>query len=199
MRIAVWTLTGSRICQLKCLQRRFKWSLHSSPTHCLSIYQSRYQSFNSLSQKLAYSFFYHFFVWLRTRGVYQLCLGRIASCEDEKGISWLCDACKEYNVDKRVRGSNVIFSVTCQQLGRISSGVEGKGTENVGEENQDLKKNINLQGTLYTPVKDTNTFNGIVIKYSEPPEARKPKRRWRFYVFKVNILAGATYKLVRHV
>jgi len=23
-----------------------------------------------------------------------------------------------------------------------------------------------------------------VIKYAEPPEARKPKRRWRFYVFK---------------
>lgn len=29
-----------------------------------------------------------------------------------------------------------------------------------------------------------NTFNGVVIKYSEPPEARKPKRRWRFYPFK---------------
>ena len=33
-------------------------------------------------------------------------------------------------------------------------------------------------------LEDTNTFNGVVIKYSEPPEARKPKRRWRFYVFK---------------
>ena len=32
---------------------------------------------------------------------------------------------------------------------------------------------------------ETNTFNGVVVKYSEPPEARKPKRRWRFYVFKV--------------
>ncbi len=33
-------------------------------------------------------------------------------------------------------------------------------------------------------MEDTNVFNGVVIKYSEPPEARKPKTRWRFYVFK---------------
>ncbi|XP_015375010.1 PREDICTED: LOW QUALITY PROTEIN: smad nuclear-interacting protein 1-like [Diuraphis noxia] len=32
---------------------------------------------------------------------------------------------------------------------------------------------------------DTNkAFNGIVIKYSEPAEARKPKRHWRLYPFK---------------
>lgn len=27
-------------------------------------------------------------------------------------------------------------------------------------------------------------MNGIVIKYAEPPEARRPKRRWRLYPFK---------------
>lgn len=27
-------------------------------------------------------------------------------------------------------------------------------------------------------------MNGVVVKYSEPPEARKPKRRWRLYPFK---------------
>jgi smad nuclear-interacting protein 1 len=41
--------------------------------------------------------------------------------------------------------------------------------------------NLGLSGAL---TKDVNTFNGIVIKYSEPPEARVPKRRWRFYQFK---------------
>jgi len=41
--------------------------------------------------------------------------------------------------------------------------------------------NMGLSGAL---TEDTNTFNGVVIKYSEPPEARIPKRRWRFYVFK---------------
>lgn len=32
--------------------------------------------------------------------------------------------------------------------------------------------------------KDTNLYNGVVIKYNEPVEARKPKKRWRLYVFK---------------
>ena len=41
--------------------------------------------------------------------------------------------------------------------------------------------NLGLSGALTA---DVNTFNGVVIKYSEPPEARLPKRRWRFYVFK---------------
>lgn len=40
---------------------------------------------------------------------------------------------------------------------------------------------MGLSGALTA---DTNTFNGVVVKYSEPPEARKPKKRWRFYVFK---------------
>ncbi|GFG36232.1 hypothetical protein Cfor_00873 [Coptotermes formosanus] len=43
------------------------------------------------------------------------------------------------------------------------------------------KPNFGLSGKL---AEDTNTFNGVVIKYSQPPEARKPKRRWRFYPFK---------------
>ena len=30
----------------------------------------------------------------------------------------------------------------------------------------------------------TIVFIGVVIKYSEPAEARKPKRRWRLYPFK---------------
>jgi smad nuclear-interacting protein 1 len=41
--------------------------------------------------------------------------------------------------------------------------------------------NFGLSGKL---TEATNTVNGVVVKYSEPPEARKPTRRWRFYVFK---------------
>merc|ERR1712109_123346 len=40
-----------------------------------------------------------------------------------------------------------------------------------------------LSGNL---IKDTNTVNGVVVRYSEPPEARKPKTKWRLYVFKGN-------------
>ncbi|CAF1083749.1 unnamed protein product [Rotaria sordida] len=43
------------------------------------------------------------------------------------------------------------------------------------------KPNFGVSGAL---LKDTNTYKGVVIKYNEPIEARKPKRRWRFYVFK---------------
>ena len=43
------------------------------------------------------------------------------------------------------------------------------------------KPNFGLSGKL---TEETNTFRGIVVKYSEPPEARMPKRRWRFYPFK---------------
>lgn len=43
------------------------------------------------------------------------------------------------------------------------------------------KPNFGLSGAL---TEDTNTVNGVVVKYSEPPEARKPKRHWRLYPFK---------------
>ncbi|CAG8572692.1 3608_t:CDS:2 [Paraglomus occultum] len=44
-----------------------------------------------------------------------------------------------------------------------------------------VEPNFNLSGNLAA---DTNTFNGVVVKYSEPAEARKPTGRWRLYVFK---------------
>ncbi|GAA99579.1 uncharacterized protein L969DRAFT_86839 [Mixia osmundae IAM 14324] len=31
---------------------------------------------------------------------------------------------------------------------------------------------------------ETNTYKGVVLKYNEPPEARKPSKKWRLYVFK---------------
>ncbi|PIK50237.1 putative smad nuclear-interacting protein 1-like [Apostichopus japonicus] len=43
------------------------------------------------------------------------------------------------------------------------------------------KPNFETSGAL---TEDTNTYRGVVIKYNEPPEARKPKRKWRFYIFK---------------
>ena len=42
---------------------------------------------------------------------------------------------------------------------------------------------MGLSGKL---LEETNTVNGVVVKYSEPPEARKPRTRWRLYVFKGN-------------
>lgn len=41
--------------------------------------------------------------------------------------------------------------------------------------------NFEVSGKL---AEDTNTYKGVVIKYNEPPDARKPKKRWRLYAFK---------------
>ncbi|XP_044143044.1 smad nuclear-interacting protein 1 [Bufo gargarizans] len=58
--------------------------------------------------------------------------------------------------------------------------------EEPGNESDSASKNkdapnFELSGAL---LEDTNTFRGVVIKYSEPPEARIPKKRWRLYPFK---------------
>ena len=42
---------------------------------------------------------------------------------------------------------------------------------------------MELSGKL---LEDTNTVNGVVVRYSEPEEARRPKTKWRLYVFKGN-------------
>ncbi|RKP11105.1 SMAD/FHA domain-containing protein [Thamnocephalis sphaerospora] len=49
------------------------------------------------------------------------------------------------------------------------------------EEAPKEKPNFGLSGKLAA---DTNMHNGVVVKYSEPSEARKPTARWRLYVFK---------------
>ncbi|KAK3873752.1 hypothetical protein Pcinc_021259 [Petrolisthes cinctipes] len=59
---------------------------------------------------------------------------------------------------------------------------EGSGPDRQAVTDEEKHKpNMGLSGKL---AEDTNTYNGVVIKYSQPPEARKPKRRWRWYIFK---------------
>ncbi len=59
----------------------------------------------------------------------------------------------------------------------------GKKEHQVKEEpiKEKEKPSLEPSGNL---AKDTNTYNGVVIKYNEPPEARKPIKRWRLYCFK---------------
>ncbi|CAG9769333.1 unnamed protein product [Ceutorhynchus assimilis] len=60
----------------------------------------------------------------------------------------------------------------------------GKGEDNPKDKKKQenkAKPDFGLSGKL---TEETNTYKGVVIKYSEPPEARKPKRRWRLYPFK---------------
>ncbi|VDO28621.1 unnamed protein product, partial [Haemonchus placei] len=41
--------------------------------------------------------------------------------------------------------------------------------------------NLGVSGKL---AEDTNMYRGVLIKYNEPPEAKKPTLRWRLYPFK---------------
>ncbi|KAG6606470.1 Smad nuclear-interacting protein 1 [Phytophthora cinnamomi] len=46
------------------------------------------------------------------------------------------------------------------------------------------KPNFGLTGALAKDQATGNMQNGVVMKFSEPPEARQPTKRYRFYVFK---------------
>ncbi|KAF5278625.1 hypothetical protein FQA39_LY00667 [Lamprigera yunnana] len=61
-------------------------------------------------------------------------------------------------------------------------GKEGDSTTKEKDKVSEKEKpNFGLSGKL---TEERNSYRGVVIKYSEPPEARKPKRRWRLYPFK---------------
>lgn len=60
-------------------------------------------------------------------------------------------------------------------------GQQGQSQEQTEEPKEKDKPDFKLSGKL---TEDTNTYRGVVIKYNQPPEARKPKKRWRLYPFK---------------
>jgi hypothetical protein len=63
----------------------------------------------------------------------------------------------------------------------------GKKADNIEEDQVDepiQKPDFGLSGALAKDNVTGNIQNGIVMKWSEPPEARIPDKRWRLYVFK---------------
>ena len=46
------------------------------------------------------------------------------------------------------------------------------------------KADFGLSGALATDERTGNTYNGVVLAFTEPPEARAPNTRWRLYVFR---------------
>ena len=49
------------------------------------------------------------------------------------------------------------------------------------KEAKEVEPNFGLSGAL---AEETNKVNGVVLVYSEPPEASNPTLRWRLYIFK---------------
>ena len=62
--------------------------------------------------------------------------------------------------------------------------------ENASETKANVDQNFALSGKLTA---ETNTYRGVVIMYSEPPEAKIPKTRWRLYPFKENESLSTLY------
>ncbi|TMW60377.1 hypothetical protein Poli38472_000419 [Pythium oligandrum] len=63
----------------------------------------------------------------------------------------------------------------------------GKQEDNKESDEPELpveKPNFGLSGALAKDQATGNVQNGVVMKWSEPPEARVPTRRFRLYVFK---------------
>lgn len=60
---------------------------------------------------------------------------------------------------------------------------DSRKTSSTKNKDEKEKPNFELSGKL---TEETNMFRGVVIKYNEPPEARKPKKKWRLYPFKGN-------------
>merc|ERR1711953_830705 len=61
----------------------------------------------------------------------------------------------------------------------VKAAVTAVDDNRVGD--QEEKVDMSLSGNL---LKDTNTVNGVVVRYAEPTDGRKPKTKWRMYVFK---------------
>ena len=50
------------------------------------------------------------------------------------------------------------------------------------------KSNFGLSGALAKDAKTGNMVSGVLMKWSEPPDAAMPSAQWRFYVFKFDKL-----------
>lgn len=94
--------------------------------------------------------------------------------EDEQGVS--------FDQDRPIKQEPDLNNDESENYEWGRKAADGSKPGNKKEKDQSKEKpNFGLSGKL---TEDTNTVNGVVIKYSEPPEARKPRRRWRLYVFK---------------
>ncbi|XP_042295689.1 smad nuclear-interacting protein 1 isoform X1 [Sceloporus undulatus] len=82
--------------------------------------------------------------------------------------------------DAQRREHRRLMEASGDEENREAKGPGGGGSTGQEAGNKE-QPSFELSGAL---LEDTNTFRGVVIKYTEPPEARIPKKRWRLYPFK---------------
>jgi len=82
--------------------------------------------------------------------------------------------------------------------GRWGKQEEEEAAEGEQEPEQPVEKpNFGLSGALAKDQATGNVQNGVVLKWSEPPEARRPAQRYRLYVFKKDALIGECLRFSR--
>ena len=80
--------------------------------------------------------------------------------------------------------------------GERTQGTQGSSGTLPATPNEEVPVNFGLSGKLAA---ETNTVNGVELKYAEPSDARKPPQRWRLYVYKnEKLLDGANGVLHLH-
>jgi len=78
------------------------------------------------------------------------------------------------------RSDNNYYGPAVRDYGQKS----GTNTDEVNADVEKQKPNFGLSGALAKDEDKGNVYKGIVLKFSEPPEARAPNTQWRLYVFK---------------
>ena len=74
----------------------------------------------------------------------------------------------------------IVVSETNKGNSGFATGDDGGNTQAATNANNDNDQvNMGLSGKL---VEETNMVNGVVVKYSEPPEARKVRALWHLTV-----------------
>lgn len=69
-------------------------------------------------------------------------------------------------------------------LGKREPTSDGDHNDEDTEPKKKQNPNFALSGALAKDTQTGNVYNGVLLKFSEPPEARTPNTRWRLYVFK---------------
>ncbi|KAK5966806.1 Smad nuclear-interacting protein 1 [Trichostrongylus colubriformis] len=105
--------------------------------------------------------------------------------EDEEKWNQSDSAAKSYGIEKRRKREveeDEGEGESAQKSKDRWGASEGWGSDKKADPPKEKEKvNLGVSGKL---AEDTNMYRGVLIKYNEPPEAKKPTLRWRLYPFK---------------
>ena len=88
---------------------------------------------------------------------------------------------RKQRADKQREGAAATAAAAADKEGAGEAAKKSAASAAGGDEKDNSGVNMQTSGKL---LEDTNVINGVTVKYAEPREARKPRIKWRLYVFK---------------